>query len=349
MYDPEGAGLTLPLPPLQEPDIIRQIRLFREGLLYMEQTQVQQMAAAWLGMETRLSGEIDALALEIDALRQAGETVPRSKLIRLNRYRSLVAQIRVEMRRYLDQAATQIAAQQRLLIELGLGQSTTILRTMLANGGLYTGFDVLPISALETIIGLAGDGSPLRVLLEASFGDSVEGLTQALVDAILTGINPRETARLMRDGFGVGLNRALNIARSEQLRAYRLASLQNYQRSGVVEGYKRLSARDTRVCPACLLADNGTVYPLSQPFEEHPQGRCTAVPVVKGLPVVTWPTGETWLMSLDPANQLAILGRGRFNLWRAGTIQLADLVSRKDDPVWGGSLVPTLIRYLVNP
>lgn len=337
------------LPTPQEPDIIRAIRRFREGLLYLEQTQVQQMTAAWLTMENRLSGEIDALALEIDALRQAGETVPRSKLIRLERYRRLVAQIRVEMQGYLNQVATQIAEQQRLLLELGISQSSDILRTILTDGGLYTGFDVLPIDALETIIGLAGDGSPLFKLLQASYPDAVEGLTQALVDAILKGVNPRETARLMRNGFGAGLNRALNIARTEQLRAYRLASLQNYERSGVVEGYKRLSARDTRVCPACLLADNGQVYPLSTPFDEHPQGRCTPVPVVKGLPVVTWQTGEAWFMSLDAASQLDILGKGRFNAWQAGVFDLAALVSRKVDPVWGGSLVTTPLADLLKP
>lgn len=334
---------------MDEPAIIRAIRRFREGLLYLEQQQVGQMTAAWLNMETRLSGEIDALALDIAALRQAGETVPRSKLIRLERYRRLVAQIRDEMQRYLTQAADLIAQEQRRLIALGLTQSTDILRTMLTDGGLYTGFDVLPIDALEALIGLAGDGSPLYNLLRASYPEAVEGLTQALVDAILKGVNPRETARLMRDGFGVGLNRALNIARTEQLRAYRVASLQNYQRSGLVEGYKRLSARDSRVCPACLMADNGQVYPLTTPFEEHPQGRCTPVPVVKGLAPVTWQSGPDWFMGQDPNTQLAILGPGRFNLWQAGSIQLADLVSRKDDPVWGGSFVPTPIKDLAKP
>ncbi|HEX9597196.1 MAG TPA: hypothetical protein VF982_09990, partial [Anaerolineales bacterium] len=315
--------MTLPLPPLQEPDIIRTIRQFRDGLFYMEQVQTQVMVAQWLRMETMLAGEMDALALEIEALRQAGVNLPKSKIIRLERYRRLVAQIRVEMSRYLDLAAEQIAAQQRLLLELGLSQSSEILRTLLAGQGLYSGFDVLPVDALATMIGLAGDGSPLRKLLQASFPDSVEGLTAALIDAILKGTNPRETARLMKNGFGVGLKRALNIARTEQLRAYREASRLNYERSGVVRGYRRLSARDSRVCPACLMADDGTVYPLEAPFEEHPSGRCALVPALLNLPDVRWQSGPEWFLTISESAQAAILGPGRFEAWQAGQYVLA--------------------------
>ncbi len=74
---------------------------------------------------------------------------------------------------------------------------------------------------------LASDGSPLRELFEALGERTGWGVREALETAVATGMGPRETARLVHQQFGMGLNRALTIARTEQIRAYREASGRN--------------------------------------------------------------------------------------------------------------------------
>ena len=144
------------------------------------------------------------------------------------------------------------------------------------------------------------------------------------------------------------MDRAINIARTEQLRVYRTANLAQYKESGVVRGYQRLSARDTRVCPACLFADDGTIYSLDDPFDEHPQGRCTPVPVVIGLPVVTWQSGISWFESQSAASQRGMLGPGAYDAWQNGQFDLADMVGRVENEVWGGALTTKSLSELTN-
>jgi hypothetical protein len=151
----------------------------------------------------------------------------------------------------------------------------------------------------------------------------------------------------MRDDLSEGLNKTLTIARTEQLRVYRQAGLDQYKASGVVEGQKRLAAHDGRVCAACI-ADEGTVYPLEATISDHPQGRCTAVPMVRDMPEVKWLSGEAWFRQQERATQLSILGKGRLDAYEAGQFKFADLVVHRQDATWGGSIVPRGLKELVQ-
>jgi hypothetical protein len=151
----------------------------------------------------------------------------------------------------------------------------------------------------------------------------------------------------MADDLTGGLQKALLIARTEQLRVYREASRQQYEASGVVVGQKRLTAHDDRVCGACI-ADEGTVYDLDEVISDHPNGRCTSVPVVEGLPEVEWLAGERWFREQSPEAQQSILGRGTWDAWEGGEFEFGDLVSRSRDATWGAAIRPTPLQDLVN-
>ena len=331
------------------PLVARVMFQFKADLLSREADQMTVMARRWLQMETSLQGAFDALALEIENLRLKGESVPVSKLIRMGRYRSLLDQMSSQLSLYADFADESIRNGQEELIGMGINHATNAIRAYYAtHNRIAAGFDILPTSAIENMIGLAGDGSPVHKLLQDSWPAAVDGLTTQLIRAVALGKNPTDTARAMRDGFGVGYSRAINIARTEQLRAYRTAAVQEYKASQVVKGYKRLSARDTRVCLACLMADDGTVYDLDVVFEEHPQGRCTTVPVVAGLPVVEWQSGQSWFMMQSADDQRAMMGPGIYDAWQGGSFDLADLVKRKENETWGTSLQTATLKELTE-
>jgi SPP1 gp7 family putative phage head morphogenesis protein len=341
--------VTFPLPPSNEPEVVQVIRRHKAALFLQETAQMRQMARAWLEIETILEGQISALTLEIQGLIEAGQSIPPGKIVRMERYRSLLAQTRVEIGKYVDYASDLISSRQRELAGVGIQHAVEAIQASYQMAGVVGAyFDVLPVSAVEGMVGLMADGSTLKSYLRQVYPNAVEGMTQALIDGIARGKNPRVTAAAMRDGLGLGLNQAMTVARTEQLRVYRETNRMQYEASGVVEGYKRISARDERVCPACLMADDGTIYPLGYSFDEHPQGRCTLVPVVSGLPEVTWTSGQEWFEGQDPAVQESILGKEYFESWQNGQFELTALVTRRFDETWGGALVTTPLKKLTG-
>ena len=133
-----------------------------------------------------------------------------------------------------------------------------------------------------------------------------------------------------------GLDKALQISRTEQLRVYRLASTEQYRHRGLVRSFKRLSAHDERVCPACIAADVQE-YDVMTDLDEHIMGRCTMVPVVKGMPEPKWTSGEAWLKTQDEATQRKVLGKTRLGLWQSGKVRFEDFGEREGNRTWGDS------------
>lgn len=331
------------MPPL----VVDVMNAHRAALLRRERTQMSAMAQRWLGVERALQAEIVRFT---ERLHQDGLTLGqiRSRQFQLDRFASLLRQVRNELDRYTDYAAPLITDRQREYAATGIDHAADAINAVGEQAGITIRFDRLPVGAVENLAGLAGDGSPLRALLQGSFGVGAEGMFSQLIAGVALGRNPRVVARMMvRDGLSQSLTRMMLIARTEQLRVYRESSRQTYINSGVVERYKRLAAKSRRTCAACLMAD-GQIYELDEPFDEHPNGRCQLVPVVTGLPPVRWTEGRDWFVTQSPEIQQSILGPGRFDAWRNGAFDLDQLVSRRENPVWGAALVPTPLRDLLN-
>ena len=332
-----------------DPLVIRIIRQFKTDLMRQEAAQMAEMTQRWFQIEQRLQAEFLALALEIEQMQQQGTAVGRWKLAQMARYQTLLDQVARELEQYADYAAGLTGRTQAEWGGLALEQALEAISAAGTDAGLIlTGFDRLPVSAIQNMVGLAGDGSPLRALFVASWPEATDAMLQALIDSIALGRGPIATARDMANRFGVGLDRAMRITRTEQLRVYREATRMQYQASQVVEGYYRVSARDSRVCPACLIADDGTIYPLDVPFAEHVQGRCGMAPALIGAPRLKYQTGEQWFVKQDAARQQLILGKGAYAAWKSGKFVLLQIVKRTEDPVWGAAFVPRPLKELVN-
>jgi hypothetical protein len=150
----------------------------------------------------------------------------------------------------------------------------------------------------------------------------------------------------MRDDLAGGLTKALQIARTEELRTYREAGRRQYQESGVVVAHKRVAAHGPRTCAACMAVD-GERLGLDEPMYDHPQGRCTSVPVVDGMPEVEWLAGEDWLKTQSESVQRSVMGP-LYEPWSEGVFGLSDVVQHRNDAVWGRSLTPKSARQLVG-
>ena len=122
------------------------------------------------------------------------------------------------------------------------------------------------------MIGFLADGSPLARLLAELGTETARRIGELLRDGLALGWNPRKVAAMMRREVGMALTRALRIARTEMLRAWRQSSIQGYRDQGaLIKGYRRHAQQDTRTCIACLLLD-GTFYETQDEFKDHVQG-----------------------------------------------------------------------------
>jgi len=332
---------------MAEPAVVAAVRGFKAGLLAEEKAQMREMARRWLEVERALEGQIAALVQEIDALTRAGKPINIGKLYRLSRWRKLLDQAGQEFERYARYADGLITERQLSLGQLGVEHAYAAID--LAGDGMDMRFARMSPDAVEMMVGelagKAGDGGPLGDLLRRRMvkdGAQVlpgafERLSTTLVSSAAQGWNPRKTARLMQDDLSAGLNKALQIARTEQLRVYRTAQATQYRDSGVVSGIQRLCAHDGRVCAACL-ADEGRVYPADAMIPDHVQGRCGQVPVLIGDEPREWLAGEEWLLTQDPDVQRGILGAGRYDLWQAGQLDFQDIVRHTEHPTWGANI-----------
>ena len=318
---------------------------YRAALLRQEQEQMMLMAARWRMVENSLVGLIEQAAIDLAEIRQRGRTPRLRDLRRLERYQSLRVQVRWQLEQFNGETVRIITNEQRRLAQLGIDQAGDLIR---AASRVPIGFDTLPVEAVENMVGLAGDGSPLQRLLAAEGAAVEQRMGEELVRSTALGVNPRETAaRVVASGLRMGLQRALVIARTEQLRVYREASRQAYIHSGVVKGFKRLATKDERTCMACLMAD-GEFYELDETLREHPQGRCAMVPVVIGMPALTWQTGPTWFRAQGAGTQRRMLGPRRYEAWRRGAFDLDQLITVRRNATWGDSVAVTPLAELVG-
>jgi hypothetical protein len=278
-----------------------------------------------------------ALADELARMRDAGKTIEAWRLFELERYRRLIAQAERQVTDYSRYAGGLISARQEELAGLGIQHAAAAIRqSFLSSGGRVGGFfDILPVEAIENMIGFAGDGRPLGALLRAGWPDAVDGLTQALINGTALGRNPRDVARDMRDGLSQGLDRMLTIARSEQLRAYREATRSQYQASGLVQSYKRIAAFDA--CMACIALD-GETYDVDVLLEVHPNDRCGMIPVVEGLPEIEYESAADRFAQLPEDEQRERMGDGAYDLWTSGQVSLSDFAVHTESDDWGPSI-----------
>ncbi len=131
-------------------------------------------------------------------------------------------------------------------------------------------------AALSQIEHALTSDSRVARLLQSLDPQAQARLRRLLTQAILDGQGPRQTAAAIQQALDMSLSRALTIARTETLVAYRGAQLANFRaNSDVVSGWIWMATAGA--CPDCADED-GTEHALGDDMETHPNCRCTCVP-----------------------------------------------------------------------
>jgi SPP1 gp7 family putative phage head morphogenesis protein len=311
---------------------------FRAALLRRDVAAQSRLLAEYSRVFGRILRQLARLNQQIEDARARGETVDFAWLLRQERYAALLNQVDDEFRKFADYTERVITAQQADAVQSARADSQALMNAAASEAGISATFNRLPASAVENLVGFLSDGSPLSTLLN-SFGpvarQKAEGV---LIEAVALGRNPRAIQTALAEALGVNRRRALAIARTETIRAYREATHRSFQQdSDVLEGWYWLAAKSSRTCAACLALD-GTFHKLNERMAAHVNCRCTQIPGIKGEPSPIEQTGSQWFAQQDAKTQADILGSpAAAEAYRAGQVRLEDFVGLDRNPRWGDS------------
>lgn len=324
---------------------------FRSRLLANETQAATRMIGAYSKVLLTIEPQVARLMGRIEDLKAKGETVGPGMAYRAGRLDSILQQTRGEFARFSVIATREVTGAQQVAVNQSFGDTLALTLAALgpapevAQDVLRSQWDRLPVGAVEEFVGRTSAGSPLKELFD-TFGPRVAtGLETSITSGLAAGYNPRQIAREVRQEFGMGLNRALLISRTETITAYREASRRTYQEQPeVVEGWIWHSALGPRTCAACW-AMHGTKHSNEERLDGHPSCRCTMIPDTgsweslgfTGLPDTRpqVPKGVDLFEQASPATQAAVLGSKGFAAYQAGEVKLVDFLARTDDERWG--------------
>lgn len=312
------------------------IAQYRTQLLHHEAQAQAILNSAHAHTLQKIQPHLDALYQKIGDAQQSGQPVPLHWLYEQGRLNTTKALISGEINQYGALAKGTTIALKKKGVQLGEQSGLDQLDATLPEQTPYS-FGVPSQGAIESIVGATQKGSPLADLFAGFGSEAADRVGKILISAITLGDNPRKIARDVEDALDISRSRALTIARTEMLRAYRESALETYRANDdIVEGWLWMSALDARTCAVCI-SMHGSVHSLDEDLDGHPNCRCTKSPRVKGSsfsPLL----GSDWFDDQSEAVQRQILGsNAAYEAYNDGA-SLSDFVGVNHDKDWGKSV-----------
>lgn len=318
---------------------------FRKQLDQQESKVLAGLVADYRRLYDRLQDKIDLLVAQI------GDEQPTlGQLTRLTRYRSLMEQTERELIAYGVQVQNAVETAINAGLTIGPAHANQLLSTAITGDfQLAARFNRLPKSALETMIGYLSPDSPLTKRIERLAPTTAATVIDTLKEAIGLGYNPRKTATMIRNAYGQGLTDALRLTRTAQLWSYREAQRYTWQANPEITSDWIWHANlDSYTCMSCVVM-HGTVHPYTETLDDHHNGRCSMIPLVRGFdPVVQDGAGKQWFERLPEAKQARQMGPKYFEAWKGGKFELDQLPTERENDVYGLMRGVTPLKNLVG-
>jgi SPP1 gp7 family putative phage head morphogenesis protein len=284
------------------------------------------------------------------------------------RIRSLIALAESEMNDFAAYAAKVIRARQLQLVQQAQTHAAELAELQLpvqANTGalqrlgepsVLPAFKTIPVEAVSHLVGSLGDGSPLRTWAEQFGSESARRIGEVLIDGLARGQGAERIASRLVDSLGGDAARALTVARTETLRAYRGAKTEWMTANKVITGWQWYARLDRTTCAACF-AMHGTKHKPDETMGTHPNCRCLQIPTTMSVDeILGRRTGITEpellpqgadVFARQPADfQREVLGSQRaFEAFQAGRVELGDFVRRRESDAWGVTRTAGSVRH----
>lgn len=322
----------------------------RQALLAQDQAAAAAMVKAYLSVKAQLQGDLDYLTAKLasaDLADPAEQKRLRSAIFQDQRVKELLRQVELEIGKYAQMVGGTTAIQQAAAVAMAQQHTQQLMTEGMGpppSGEIS--FAHLNTEAVTDLVGFAADGSPLAKLLAPLGPNAADDFRAIIVKTAGAGKPIPYVAKQVQQALGVPLARALTIVRTETLRAYREAAHRTMLvNQDVVKGWVWHSALGLRTCASCW-ALHGSFHPLTERLTDHPNGRCSPVPITRTWKELGFETdiaetqaqvepGPGLFAKLPLKQQLAIVGPKRLALLQSNDIELGDLVAKVPNKDWG--------------
>lgn len=335
---------------------------YRQQLNQHDAQAQQTLSDAYKRTLASIQPALDRLYQQIADKQANGDAVPLSWLYEQHRLEDIKRLITQQVDLYGSHTQMTVAALQHQGVALGMQSAQAQLQASVPHG-VHWQFGMPDTHAINDLVSASQPGSPLHDLFSTFGSQAASDVAGKLITGITLGQGPRMVAASVAQALDIPRARALTIARTEMLRAYRSAALENYKANDdVVGGWIWSADLSPRTCAACI-AMNGTKHTLDETLDSHPNCRCAMLPETKDWSDILGPlgidtsgiqnttvniqSGSDWLDNQDEATQQAILGN-KYDGWSNGDFSLEDIVGTSDDPNWGGSIYVKSLKQLTK-
>lgn len=321
--------------------------------------------AAWARAWTEVAVEWESALADLAAAGEDGAWPSRRQIRRAQRARRALELTYEAVQRAARDMGLTVERALTTFVPAGAEWELALLQSQVpastARGvQLLSSFDRVDPQALEAIVRRTAAAVTKDAAVLPAFVTTT--IQSVLVKGVAVGDNPRAAAAEMlsrlQGSFDLGRTRALVIARTEMLDAHRTAAqAADKANAKALAGWQWVTTLDARTCIGCL-AMHGRQYPVDTPGPlGHQQCRCARVPVRKSWadlgfdipePPDTLPDAQAWFDALPPATQERIAGKQRLALYLDGHVSWEDLATRRTNPGWRDSFVPTPVSRLAR-
>jgi SPP1 gp7 family putative phage head morphogenesis protein len=314
------------------PSVLEQtIATYRRLVLSQDVAALSAINAAYEDALARLRPLIALAQAEVSAM---GEEVNPSRVFELERYKELQRQLDAEVQRISRLTMIQTVENQQVMRSLASEAARAMIAAQAPSIGVS--WASVPLRAVESLTGALAEGSPLADLFNAISDKALTVARKELTIGLSLGKHPSVVADALEEALKISKTRAMTIARTETLRAFRESSLERYRSSGVVSGWYWVASLSARSCSACI-AKHMTFHRLDERMDSHPNCRCTSIPGLEGVEL-NLKTGAEWFAAQDMVTQDRILGsKAAGTAYRAGDVELDDFARLTHNKTWGDS------------
>src|SRR5579885_1387173 len=242
----------------------------RAAIIARDVAFANQITAQYQALWQRISARLQVLTKQIGDAQRTGQPVKISWLYEQRRLQGFLSEVQSEITKFASYTQQAVQAQMFQTAQIGAHDSLLLLDNDL--GKVFGSFNRLPSEVIRQAVYNLETDAHLAKLCKSFSPQAVDSVKKRLVAAVALGENPRAIAKDIQQALSVPLSRALTIARTESIKAYRDSSL-NIDRANadVVRGWTWLAAPGA--CPFCE-SMNGTHHDLSESLDSHPNCRC---------------------------------------------------------------------------
>lgn len=330
--------------------LIRQAELLA-GLLDEEEATAAALLRTYAAVYGRLVEAWQQLFDEIERLRDSGRDDAAILLLRSQRVALLMVQTAREVDVWAQDAERRVRDEQETATSAAVRHSAEILALvlLLIAPEIRYRFTIPSPASFSQFIGRFSNGMPLRNLFRTFGPNAASDALGALVRTVAGGVAKSEGVNLLQVALQVPLRRARTTSRTETISVYRDTTIGVYRANEeLVRGWRWNAHLDARTCLACLVL-HGTVHPIEERMNEHPNGRCVPSPIMLPRSELVGigmrdairrqndmdRTGLDYWDRLSAEEQRRRAGPRKYALMRTGKLDLTDLVVEETNPLWG--------------